>query len=77
MIIPEWLLKEQQEPIRNKIKKVYNPKTLRNLVREKIKLDDKELAKMMNNPYCFIDENLTIGFKIILENHNLVIQILF
>ena len=25
---------------------------------------------MMINPYCFIDENLKIGFKINLESHN-------
>ena len=31
---------------------------------------DKEIAKKMINPYYFIDENLKIGFKISLENHN-------
>ena len=49
---------------------VYNPKTLKQLVREKIKLDDKELAKIMINPYYFIDKTLKIGFKINLESHN-------
>ena len=34
-------------------------------------LDDKELAKMMINPYSFIDENLKNGFKINLESHNI------
>ena len=43
---------------------------MKQLAREKIKLDDKELAKMMINPYYFIDENLKIGFKINLESHN-------
>ena len=71
MIVPEWLFKEEQTPIKKKIQKVYNPKTLKQLAREKIKLDDKELAKMMNNPYYFIDENLKIGFKINLESHNI------
>ena len=37
---------------------------------EKIKLYDKELAKMMNNPYYFFDENLKIGFENKLESHN-------
>ena len=50
MIIPEWLFKEEQTPIKKKIQKVYNPKSLKQLAREKIKLDDKELARMMTNP---------------------------
>ena len=50
MIIPEWFFKEEKSPIKKKIQKVYNPKTLKQLAREKIKLDDKELAKIMINP---------------------------
>ena len=69
MIIPEWLIKQEQTHLKKKIQKVYNPKTLKQLAREKIKIDDKELAKMMINPY-FIDENLKNGFKINLESHN-------
>ena len=71
MVIPEWLFKEERTPIKKKIQKVYNPKTLKQLAREKIKLDDKELAKMMINPYYFIDENLKNVFKINLESHNI------
>ena len=71
MIIPEWFFKEGKAPFRKKIPKVYNPKTLKQLAREKIKLDDKELAKMMIHPYYFIDENLKNGFKINLESHNI------
>ena len=71
MVIPEWLFKEERTPIKKKIQKVYNPKTLKQLAREKIKLDEKELAKIMINPYNFIDENLENGFKINLENHNI------
>ena len=71
MIIPDWLCKEERSPIKKKIQKVYNPKTLKQLAREEIKLDDKELAKMMNNPYYFINENLKSGFKIKLESHNI------
>ena len=70
MLIPEWLLKQEQTPIK-KNKKVYNPKTLKQLAREKIKIDDKELAKMMINPFYFIDENLKNGFKVNLESHNI------
>ena len=71
MIIPEWFFKEEKSPIKKKIQKVYNPKTLKQLAREKIKLDDKELAKIMINPYYFIDKNLKNGFKIDLESHNI------
>ena len=71
MIIPEWFFKEEKTPIEKKIRKVYNPKTLKQLAREKIKLDDKELAKMMINPYYFIDEKIKNGFKINLESHNI------
>ena len=28
MIIPEWFFKEEKSPIKKKIRKVYNPKTL-------------------------------------------------
>ena len=72
MIIPEWFFKEEKTPIKKKIQKVCNPKTLKQLAREKIKLDDKELAKIMINPYYFIDKNLKIGFKINLESHNFI-----
>ena len=33
-------------------------------------MDDKESAKIMINPYYFIDENMKNGFKINLESHN-------
>ena len=76
MIIPERLIKEEQAPTKNRIKKVYNPKTLKQIARENIKLNDteldKELAKKMINPYYFIDENLKIGFKFILGSHNII-----
>ena len=71
MIIPNWLFEQEQTPVRKKILKLYNPETLKQLAREKFKLDDKEIATMMINPYCFIDENLNIGFKINLESHNI------
>ena len=72
MIIPEWLF---QEPVENKIKKLYNPKSLKQLARNNIKLDDKqlnkELAKKMLNPYYFTDRNLKVGFNINLDSHNI------
>ena len=75
MIIPEWFFKEEQTSIKNKIKKVYNPKTLQQIARQNNKLNDKELdkeiARKMINPYYIFDENLKIGFKIILESHNI------
>ena len=52
MIILEWLF---QEPVENKLNKIYNPKSLKRIARNNIKLDDrqlnKELAKKMINPY--------------------------
>ena len=71
MIIPEWLF---LEPVENKIKKIYNPKSLQQLARNKIKLDDKqlnkELARKMIHPYYFTDRNLKVGFKINLDSHH-------
>ena len=53
-IIPEWLFKEERSPIKKKIQKVYNPRTLKQIARENIEMNDKkldkELAKMMINP---------------------------
>ena len=37
MIIREWLIKQEQTPIKKKIQKVYNPKTLKQLARGKTK----------------------------------------
>ena len=39
----EWLFKEKLGQVKNKIKKVYNPKPLKQIARENIELDDKEL----------------------------------
>ena len=51
MTIPKWIF---QEPIENKIIKIYNPKSLTHIARDKIRLHDKqlneELAKRMPNP---------------------------
>ena len=75
MIIPDGLFKEEHAPIKNKLKKVYNPKTLKQIARKNIKTNDKELdeelAKKMINPYYFIDAKLKIGLEINLESHNI------
>ena len=72
IIIPDWLF---QEPVEIKIKKIYNPRSLKQLARNNIKLDDKqlnkELARKMINPYYFTDRALQVGFKINLDSHNL------
>ena len=71
MIISEWLSKE---PIENKIEKIYNPKPLKQLARNNIKLDDKqlnkELAKKTINPYYFSDRSLIVAYKINLDSHH-------
>ena len=71
MIIPESLF---QEPIENEIGKIYNPKSLKQIARDNIRLDDKqlnkELAKKMLNPYFFTDRNLRVGFKTNLDSHH-------
>ena len=41
-IIPNWLF---QEPIENKVNKIYNPKSLKQIARDNIRLDDKQLNK--------------------------------
>ena len=75
LIIPEWLFKEEQTPNKNKDKKVYNPKTLKQIARKNIKMNDKELIKELDKKmiktFCFIDESLKIGVKINLESHNI------
>ena len=43
MNIPECLFREEQTPIKEKIKKVYNPKSFKQIARSNIKLDDKEV----------------------------------
>ena len=72
MIISEWLF---LEPVENKNNKIYNPKSLKQIARDNIRLDDKqlnkELAKKMLNPYYFTDRNLQVGFKIDLDSHHI------
>ena len=44
MVIPEWLFKEEQTP-NKKNKKLDNPQTLKQIAREKIKMNDKEIVE--------------------------------
>ena len=57
MIIPPWLF---QEPIEIKIKKIYNPRSLKQIAGDNIRVDDKqlnkELAKKMINPFFSLIE---------------------
>ena len=50
-IILNWLF---SEPIEKKVDKIYNPSSLKQLARDNIRSDDKqlnkELARKMNNP---------------------------
>ena len=43
MIIQEWLFKEEQAPIKNKIRRIHNPKTSQQLTRKNINLVIKNL----------------------------------
>ena len=72
MTIPEWLF---QEPIENKIEKIYNPTSSKQVARDNLKLHDKqlnkELAKKLINPKYFTDRNLQLGFKLNLDGHHI------
>ena len=72
LVKPECLF---QEPVENKINKIYNPNSLKQLARNSIKLDDKqlnkELAKKMIKPNYFTDRALQVGFKINLDCHHI------
>ena len=72
VIIQELLSKE---PIENKFANVYNPKPLREIVRDNFKLDDrqlnKELAKKTIHPYYFNDRTLQVGFNITWQSHHI------
>ena len=69
-MIPKWLFKQ---PIENK--KIYNPKSLAQIARDNIKLDDKqlnkELAGRLLNPYYFTDNALGVGFNKKLDSHHI------
>ena len=72
MIIPEWLFRENNE---NNINRIYNRKSLKQIARNTINLDDKqlnkELARKMINPYYCSDRNLKVAYKINLDSHHI------
>ena len=72
MIIPDWLFRK---PIENISRRIYNPKPIREIAREKIKIDDKqpnkELAEKMINPYYFTDRILKTAFNTALDSHHI------
>ena len=72
MIIPEWLFRESNE---NRINKIYNPRSSKQLARDNIRLDDiqlnGELGRRMLHPYYFSDRNLKIAYKINLDSHHI------
>ena len=64
-----------QETDENKISKIYKPKSYKQIARNNIKLDDKQLNKKLSekmiNPYFFSDRNLKVGIKINLDTHQI------
>ena len=60
---------------KNEVRKIYNPKSLKQIALDNIGLGDRqlkdELARRMLNPYYFTDRALQVGFKFILDSHNL------
>ena len=58
-----------------KFKKTYNPKPLKQLAREIVEIDDKQLNKKLvkktNNPHYFTDRVLQVGFSITLESDHI------
>ena len=63
------------QPTTSKEEKINNPKSLKELARDKIKLSnrdlDKEIAKKMLNPYYFKDQSFYDFLKINLDSHHI------
>ena len=51
------------------MKKIYNPKSLKQIPGEKFRKNEEELAEKMPNPYYFTDRALQVGFNINLDSH--------
>ena len=72
MIKIEWFFNDS---IDSKPRKLYNPKHLREITRENIKLDDKqlneEMAEKTINPFCFTNRAIKVGFIIRLDSHHI------
>ena len=65
---------KKSKHLSRKNKKVHNPKTLKEIAKETIEKNEKNLGKELGkktiNPYYFIDRNLKTGFKFNLKNRN-------
>ena len=72
MNIPDWLFQELLENPREIQRRIYNPRTLREIAREKFEIDEKllnkELAEKTINAYYFTDRSSQVGFNITLDN---------
>ena len=75
MIIPDLLFQEPNESPSNMLRRINNPKPLKQIASEIIKIDDKqlrkELATKMINPSCFTDRILKAAFNITLDIHHI------
>ena len=60
--------------MKKNLKNIYS-KIIKQLARDKTKIDDKqlnkEIGKKMINPYYFTDRALQVGFEITLESHHI------
>ena len=45
VIVPDWLFQETNEKVHNIQRRIPNPKLLKQIAREKFKIDDKQLNK--------------------------------
>ena len=65
-----------QEPVENKFIKIHNPRSLKRLARDNIRLDDKQLnkqlARKMITPYYFTNRAIKVGFKINLDSQHII-----
>ena len=63
------------KPSSSKENKNFNPKSLKEIARDKIKLSnkdlDKEITKKMLNPYCFKDQSFYDFLKTNLDSHHI------
>ena len=54
---------------------MYDPKSLIQIARDNLRLDDKQLNKELATKililYYFTDKNLKVGFKFILDSHHI------
>ena len=73
-IIPQWLIHERTET-KIKTKTKYNPKSLKQIARDEIEIDDKQLnkklAKKMINPFYFTKKAWEKRFNIYLYGHHI------